>query len=226
LHTGAPASPKGAAKPWEDLVQVALLGMLKAVERFDPERGIRFAGFATPTVVGELRRHFRDHTWPLGVPRRLKYLHVSLGRARHDLAGSLDREPTVDELARYLQVTAEEVLEVLEAGTAYHTGPIRPDVDTDHEREPAVVGSDEDELIDANDRMLVRGLLGSLAPRERTILYLRYFGGLSQREIADRLGVSQVHVWRLLRQSLQQLRGKLDDGSADQSRVGAGRAAC
>jgi RNA polymerase sigma-B factor len=200
----------GRGEPLDDLVQVAMLGLLKAVERFDPERGVAFPAFAMPTVLGELRRHFRDHTWAVRVPRRLKELHVAIGPAREELRNVLGRHPTVDELGQRLHVTADEILEALEAGAAYRTGPLdRPD-DSGEDREPAFVGGDDEGLSGADDRMAIRRLLGALAPRERTIVYLRFFGELTQQEIADRLGMSQVHVSRLLRQSLRQLRSGLD----------------
>jgi RNA polymerase sigma-B factor len=202
---------QGRGEPLDDLVQVALFGVLKAVERFDPERGIAFPAFAMPTVLGELRRHFRDHTWSLRVPRRLKELHISVGRAVEELRASLGRHPTVDELAQRLHVTAEEILEALEAGAAYRTGPLSLPDDADGERDAVALGADDADLVRADDRMGVRRLLGALAPRERTIVYLRFFGELTQQEIADRLGMSQVHVSRLLRQSLQQLRSAVDE---------------
>jgi RNA polymerase sigma-B factor len=206
---------QGRGEPLDDLVQVALLGVLKAVERFDPERGVAFPAFAMPTVMGELRRHFRDHTWSLRVPRRLKELHIAVGRAVEELRGSLGRQPSVDELGRQLHVTSEEILETLEAGAAYRTGTLSQQDDGEVERDPVALGADDDGLVQADDRMAVRRLLGALAPRERTIVYLRFFGELTQQEIADRLGMSQVHVSRLLRQSLHQLRAEVNEVSEE-----------
>ena len=202
---------EGRGEPLDDLVQVAVFGVLKAVERFDPERGVAFPAFAMPTVMGELRRHFRDHTWSLRVPRRLKELHVSVGRAVEELRASLGRQPTVDDLAGRLHVTAEEILEALEAGAAYRTGPLTQQDDAEVEHDPAALGAEDDGLVHADDRMAVRRLLGALPPRERTIVYLRFFGELTQQEIADRLDMSQVHVSRLLRRSLDQLSSEVDD---------------
>jgi RNA polymerase sigma-B factor len=193
-------------EPLEDLLQVAQLGVLKAVERFDPDVGVAFPSFAVPTVLGELRRHFRDCTWSLRVPRRLKELHVSLMRAAERLRHSLGRHPTVEELAEELRITTDEVLEVLDAGAAYRTMPITPaDDDEDDDRESAVLGEIDGEFEHADNRMAIRILLERLEPRERTIVYLRFFGSLTQQEISDRLGLSQVHVSRLLRRSLDQL---------------------
>jgi RNA polymerase sigma-B factor len=203
---------EGRGEPLEDLIQVAQLGVVKAVERYDPEHGAAFPSFAMPTVMGELRRHFRDRTWSLGVPRRLKELHVSLTRAVEQLNHSLGRHPTVDELARELQVTPEEILEGLDAGVAYRTAPLtRPDDDDD--RELAMLGEEDGQLGTADTRMAVRLLLDTLPQRERTIVYLRFFRSLTQQEIADRLGMSQVHVSRLLRNTLARLKSSLDEDS-------------
>ncbi len=203
-------------EPLDDLLQVAQLGVLKAVERFDPAHGAAFPSFAVPTVMGELRRHFRDHTWAMRVPRRLKELHVSLGRAAEHLRHSLGRQPTVDELAEELRVTPDDVLDAFEAGAAYRSSPLDR-ADDDDEREPAVLGEVDIELDRADDRMGVRRLLETLAPRERTIVYLHFFGSLTQQEIGERLGLSQVHVSRLLRRSLEELRVGLDTPDDDDS---------
>jgi RNA polymerase sigma-B factor len=197
-------------EPLEDLLQVAQLGVLKAVERFDPDHGVAFPSFAMPTVLGELRRHFRDCTWSLRVPRRLKELHVSLTRAAERLRHSLGRHPTVEELAEELRISTDDVLEVLDAGAAYRTVPIAPaDDEDDDDRESAALGEIDGEFEHADNRMAIRLLLEALEPRERTIVYLRFFGSLTQQEISDRLGLSQVHVSRLLRRSLDQLQATL-----------------
>jgi RNA polymerase sigma-B factor len=209
---------EGRGEPIDDLIQVAQLGVLKAVERFDPDHGAAFPSFAMPTVMGELRRHFRDRTWSVGVPRRLKELHVSLGRAVEQLNHTLGRQPTVEELAVELRVTPDEILEALDASAAYRTAPIvRPEDDSD--REPAVLGEEDGELAQVDSRMAVRRLLGTLAPRERTIVYLRFFGSLTQQEIAERLGMSQVHVSRLLRQCMSELQSALEDESISENGV-------
>jgi RNA polymerase sigma-B factor len=200
---------EGRGEPLDDLIQVAQLGVLKAVERFDPEHGAAFPSFAMPTVMGELRRHFRDRTWSVGVPRRLKELHVSLARAVEQLNHALGRQPTVEELAAELRVTADDVLEALDAGAAYRTAPLtRPEDDMD--REPAILGEEDGELAQVDSRMAVRRLLDTLPARERTIVYLRFFGSLTQQEIAERLGMSQVHVSRLLRQCMNELQSALE----------------
>jgi RNA polymerase sigma-B factor len=195
---------EGRGEPLEDLVQVGQLGVLKAAERFDPDRGVAFPSFAMPTVMGELRRHFRDATWSVSVPRRMKELHVALGTAVSELGQRLGRQPNVEELAVRVGVTVEDVLDALEAGAAYRSGSLsRPDDDgSDGE---SSIGDDDVDLTRADVRLAARRLLGQLAPRERTIVYLRFFAGLTQQEIADQVGMSQVHVSRLLRQSLAEL---------------------
>ena len=200
----------GRGEPVDDLVQVARLGILKAVERFDPEMGVPFSAFARPTVAGELRRHFRDTTWSVHVPRSLKDLHSGLGKAAAALAGRLGRNPTADELAEDVGYNVEVVLEALELRSAYRPTSISAPIDTDGTTidPPATeADTDVDHTIDA---VVVRELMNELSQRERTILYLRYFGQLSQSEIAERVGISQVHVSRLLRSSVATMRARVD----------------
>lgn len=193
-------------EPLDDLIQVGQLGLLKAVERFDPEVGVSFASYAIPTVMGELRRHFRDATWAVKVPRRVKDLHVDLGNAVDFLSGENGRPPTPDELAEHLGVRVDDVLEALEAGGAYRTSPLVSAVDDDDGRREARALKTDDLLLEgSDDRLLVRQLLSTLPERERTIVELRFYEGLSQSEIAEQVGVSQVHVSRLLRSSLSAL---------------------
>ena len=170
-------------EPLDDLVQVAQLGVLKAVERYEPERGGSFAAFAVPTVLGELKRHFRDTTWTMHVPRRLKDLHVAVAPATDRLVTQLGRPPTIDELAVELGRTVDEVLEAIEAGAAYRPGSLAGDVDMGA-AEPASLGTDDTGLGQVDDRMSVRRLLAALPERERRIVYLRFFRGMSQSAIA------------------------------------------
>jgi RNA polymerase sigma-B factor len=199
----------GRGEPLDDLVQVAQLGVLKAVERFDPDRGSSFRAFASPTVMGELRRHFRDRTWSLGVPRRLKDLHVSLARAVEHLSQTLGHRPSVDELADYLEISADEVLEALDAGSSYRADSLTPSEPDDEELVARVLGEPDGDLVDADTRVTLQEVVASLEPRERTIVYLRFYRALTQQEIADHLGISQVHVSRLLRSSLEELKAAL-----------------
>jgi RNA polymerase sigma-B factor len=214
VHCARRFSNRG--EPIDDLIQVGLLGVLKAVERFDPEVGVSFTTFAIPTVMGELRRHFRDTTWSVRVPRRIKDLHVELGAAVEFLTGELGRSPKIEELGRHLGVSTDEVLEAMEASSAYRAGPLAAPAGDDGREagnESEAVGGDDADLHLADDRLAVRALLRWLEPRERRIVYLRYFEGLSQSQIAERVGVSQVHVSRLLRSSIERLKQKAEGGA-------------
>jgi RNA polymerase sigma-B factor len=201
-------------EPLDDLIQVAQLGLLKAVERFDPAVGVSFASFAIPTVLGELRRHFRDKTWSVKVPRRVKDLHVELAPAIDQLSGDLGRTPRPHELAEHLGVDVDAVLEALDAGAAYRTSPLASpgsaEAGTESRSEDARLKVDDSDLLGADDRMMIRSLLERLPPRERRILELRFYQEMSQSEIAAEVGVSQVHVSRLLRSSLALLQRQLD----------------
>ncbi|MGN6693845.1 MAG: SigB/SigF/SigG family RNA polymerase sigma factor [Aquihabitans sp.] len=197
-------------EPLDDLVQVALLGLVKAVERFDPDKGIPFAGFAVPTVTGELRRHFRDHTWAVKVHRRAKDLHVRIPAISDRLTATLGRTPTPAELAEEIGCGIDELIEALDAGTAYRT------TSTDTVEGGMAASYALDRAIgipsfESEDRLQLAQLLAELPERDRTIIGLRYFEDLSQSEIAERVGVSQVHVSRLLRAALGQMRSSVDD---------------
>lgn len=195
-------------EPLDDLVQVAMLGLVKAVERFDPAKGIPFAGFAVPTITGELRRHFRDTTWAVHVPRRAKDLHVRLPAALERLRNDLGRPPTPDELAEDLSCSPEEVLDALDAGAAYRTAS----TDTPEGAHAAALsGSAIGGGLANEDRVLLEQLLMSLPERQRKIVWLRFFEDLSQSEIAAIVGTSQVHVSRLLRDALRTLQARGGD---------------
>jgi len=201
-------------EPLDDLVQVAQLGLLKAVERFDPAFNVQFATFAMPTVLGELRRHFRDHTWPVRVPRRVKEVYLELSATVEALGHDLGRPPTIDEIAHEMQSTVDDVLEGLEAGTAYRTSSLMAPVDgADDEdaTEAATLGTVDPGLMSADSRLSVHDLMRNLSTRDRMVLYLRYFDGCTQSEIAERIGVSQVHVSRIIRASLGRMRDELAD---------------
>ena len=195
-------------EPFDDLRQVALVGLLKAVERFDPDRGVRFTSFATPTIVGELKRHFRDRGWAVRVPRRLQELHLQIGRLVGTLSQELGRPPTTAELADRAAVTEEEVLESMEAATLYRLSSLDVTRVDDDGLEVAVgsrLGADDPEFGSVETRVEVRELLRQLPEREQQIVYLRFFEGLTQAEIAERVGLSQMHVSRLLARSLDAL---------------------
>ena len=186
-------------EPFDDLVQVAHIGLLKAIDRFDPTLGINFGAYATPTIVGELRRHFRDFTWSVHVPRRTKDMRVSVNTAREDLTNFLGRSPRVSEIATHLKVSTDSVIGVLEANNAYRAYSI----DRAGTDRATVADSNFDDVL---NREVISNLLDQLSPRQRKILYLRFFEELSQEQIAEQIGTSQVHVGRLIEASLAQLR--------------------
>lgn len=205
---------EGRGEPLADLAQVAQLGLLKAVERFDPEHGAPFAAFAQPTVVGELRRYFRDATWSVRVPRRLKDLYVAVGPATQALTQQLGRRPTVDEIARHLACTEDEVLSALEASAGYRSSSLAALTDDDRTaRDTSYLGLEDLGYDAAEARMMVERLMETLSERERTILHLRFFEHLSQEEISQKIGISQVHVSRLIRASLDRLRERVSSDS-------------
>ncbi|MGH9188905.1 MAG: RNA polymerase sigma factor SigF [Acidimicrobiales bacterium] len=199
-------------EPLDDLVQVASLGLLKAVDRFDPERGLEFSTYATPTIVGELKRHFRDKGWAVRVPRRVQELHLRLGTVVSELSQERGRSPTVAEIALAAGVSEEDVLEAIEAGHAYRFTSI--DAPTGEEGDGGMsgqLGEDDPRLADSENRAILSPLLARFPQREQMILHLRFFEGLTQSEIASRLGISQMHVSRLLARSLAQLRATAEE---------------
>jgi RNA polymerase sigma-B factor len=194
---------------FDDLRQVALVGLLKAVERFEPDRGLRFSTFATPTIVGELKRHFRDRGWALRVPRRVQELHLQLVKVVGTLSQELGRSPTPDEIARRTGTRVEDVLEAMEAGGVYRLASLDAALANEERTSldlSARLGEDEPEFEGVEQREELADLLSALPPRERRIVYLRFFDGLTQSEIANEVGISQMHVSRLLTKSLESLR--------------------
>ena len=191
----------------DDLQQVALVGLLKAVERFEPDRGLQFSSFATPTIVGELKRHFRDRGWAVRVPRRIQELRLELDRTVNDLTQELGRPPTPGEIAQRAGVLEEEVLESMEAGSLYRLASIDAGAgDSESPNSPAQRLGDVDEaLIAVDERVTLSEMLAVLPERQQQIVYLRFFEGLTQSEIAERIGISQMHVSRLLVRSLETL---------------------
>jgi RNA polymerase sigma-B factor len=205
-------------EPFDDLFQVAQMGMVKAVDRFDPDHGVAFSTFAVPTMLGELRRHFRDRTWSLRVPRRAKELHLEMTGAVERLQQRLQRAPSVDEIAIEMGATVEDVLEAMEAGAAYRTSSIVPPDSggDDSAVESSLLWSDDADLERAEQRVALRQLLSNLPERERQILYMRFYEDRTQSEIAEEVGMSQVHVSRLLRSSFEQLRRIVRDANASE----------
>lgn len=201
-------------EPLDDLIQVAALGLLKAVDRFDPERGLEFSTYATPTIVGELKRHFRDKGWAVRVPRRVQELHLRLAGVVGSLSQELGRSPTIGEIAQAAGVSEEEVLEAIEAGHAYRfTSLDAPSGSDDESSLSAELGAEDKRLVESEHRVTLSPLIAQFPPRERMILHLRFFEGLTQSEIAGRLGISQMHVSRLLARALAQLRTQAEDDS-------------
>lgn len=208
---------KDRGEPVEDLVQVGSVGLLKAIDRFDVDRGVEFSTYATPTIVGELKRYFRDKGWAVRVPRRLQELSLRMNKIVAQLTQELGRSPTIPELARSAEVSEEEVLEALESGQAYSTTSLdAPSGDDDDAPERVERMGDEDAQLENLEYFAsLAPLIEQLPERERRILYLRFFQGLTQSRIADEVGISQMHVSRLLSRILTFLREGMDDADGD-----------
>jgi len=203
---------EGRGELRDDLVQVARVGLVNAVTRFDVETSSDFVSFAVPTIMGEVRRHFRDNSWSVKVPRRLKELHLRLGVATAELSQRLGRAPTASELAAELELSRDEVVEGLVAGSSYNTLSIDGggSSDEDDVRSIADTLGEVDARMDRiEDREVLRPLLEDLPERERAVLVLRFFESMTQTQIAERVGISQMHVSRLLAKSLAKLRDQL-----------------
>ncbi|MCD0444553.1 SigB/SigF/SigG family RNA polymerase sigma factor [Glycomyces sp. A-F 0318] len=210
-HIAQRFSGKGIAK--DDLVQVASVGLIHAVDRFDPEVGSDFLSYAVPTVMGEVRRHFRDTSWPMRVPRRLQELRISLNQAGGELSQRLGRPPTDAEVAEHLGITEAEVQEGYEARQAYRSVSLDEPPFTDGEQRTTLAESvgEEDaalELVENHESLVP--LIQELPQRERKILALRYYGDMTQTQIAQEVGISQMHVSRLLSRTLEDLREGMD----------------
>lgn len=197
----------------EDLVQVGCLGLIKAIERFDPERGTEFTTYATPTIVGEIKRHFRDKGWAIKVPRRLQEFNASVAKTTEELTSQLGRVPTPDEIAKKLEVSPEDVLEAQELGQSYNLLSIDSELDADDSRKTSslldYLGRDDFQLEQVEDRLALHRAFSSLPSRERLLMYLRFFENRSQSEVAKVLNISQMHVSRLQARSLETMRQAL-----------------
>ena len=199
----------------EDLTQVATVGLINAVDRFDPARGVDFLSYAVPTIMGEVRRHFRDTGWAVRVPRRLQELHLSVSSGIASLSQELGRAPTPTELAGHLGISKDEVYQGLDAGNAYRSSSLDELLTaTDDIPLGAAMGNDDAGLTEVENREAIRPLLEELDERERQILLLRFFRSMTQTQIAEQLGISQMHVSRLLARTLTSLRDRLDSSSA------------
>ncbi len=197
----------GRGEPLDDLMQVATVGLINAVDRFEPDRGSDFFSFAVPTITGEVRRYFRDHGWSTRVPRRLKDLHVAIRSALAELSQQLGRAPRPSEIAERLGLPVSEVIEGLQAGEAYRSSSLDEMLGSGDGKATLgeFIGGLDSELALIDDREALRPLLAQLPPRERTIIALRFFRQLTQTQIAEQVGISQMHVSRVLRQTLAYL---------------------
>ena len=199
----------GRGEPVDDLEQAGTVGLLNAVDRFEPDRGIDFLSYAVPTITGEVRRHFRDRTWSMRVPRRLKDLQSAINSAVSQLSQELNRAPRPSEIAARLGIAVEEVVEGLDAQQAYRSTSLDELVSGADTSLADTLGSADAELDKVEYRQTLAPLLDELPERERTILVLRFFGNMTQTQIADRVGISQMHVSRLLAQTVAGLRRKM-----------------
>ncbi|GLZ39522.1 SigB/SigF/SigG family RNA polymerase sigma factor [Actinokineospora sp. NBRC 105648] len=209
-HIAMRFAHRGVAR--EDLSQVATVGLIHAVDRFDPSRGIDFLSFAVPTIMGEVRRYFRDTAWSVRVPRRLKELHLTISAASNELSQRLGRAPTPSEIATHLDMSREEVYEGLEAGQVYQSVSLDEALssgDPDSDQLADTLGEDDSALLGIEDHESLRPLIERLPERERRILMLRFFKNMTQTQIAEKIGVSQMHVSRLLARTLETLRAGL-----------------
>jgi len=203
---------RNRGEPLEDLVQVGTIGLIKSVDRFDTDRGVEFSTYATPTIIGEIKRHFRDKGWAVRVPRRLQELRMQIGSATAELTQSLGRSPTPRELAERIGCSVEDIVEGMESSNAYATLSLDA---TDSSEDGTgsmldLLGVDDEGLAHVEIRESIKPLLAQLPAREKKILLLRFFKNMTQSQIAEEIGVSQMHVSRLLNRTLAQLRASLE----------------
>lgn len=199
---------KNRGEPLDDLIQVGYLGLLKAIDRFDPDRGLEFTTYATPTILGEIKRHFRDKGWSVRVPRRLQELSAKVNQATDTLTTQLQRSPTVEEIADFLDASVDEVLEAMESSSAYSSVPLEGTGSSESDDAPSIIdryATEDSELAFTDDRLIIEEALEGFSPREREVIELRFLKGMTQIEIADKLGISQVQVSRLLRRTLKKI---------------------
>ena len=209
---------RNRGEPYEDLVQVGTIGLLKSIDRFDLERGVEFSTYATPTIIGEIKRYFRDKGWAIRVPRRLQELRMHIGAASAELTQRLGRSPTPRELAELIGCSVEDILEGIESSNAYSTLSLDASDDSE-DGSPTMldaIGIDDEGLEHVEIRESIKPLLDRLGAREKKILLLRFFKNMTQSQIAEEIGVSQMHVSRLLTRTLEQLRTSLEVDSAEE----------
>lgn len=203
---------RNRGEPIDDLIQVGTIGLIKAIDRFDTSRDVEFTTYATPTIIGELKRYFRDKGWAIKVPRRLQELSFRVNQAIDQLTQRLQRSPAILEIAEYLGVTSEEVLEAMETSEAYNFVSLESDRNSDGSDSFSIleyIGKDDHLMAVVDDRTTLASALKHLTPQEQRVLYLRFFQGLTQTEIASQLDISQMQVSRLLRRTLRVMREHL-----------------
>jgi RNA polymerase sigma-B factor len=206
---------RNRGEPFEDLVQVGTIGLIKSIDRFDSDRGVEFSTYATPTIIGEIKRYFRDKGWAIRVPRRLQELRMQIGTSTAELTQTLGRSPTPRELAEHVGCTVEEIVEGIESSNAYSTLSLDANDDAEDGGGSMLdaIGIEDEALEHVEIRESLKPLLDALEPREKRILLLRFFRNKTQTEIAQEIGVSQMHVSRLLSRTLVQLRAALEQPS-------------
>ena len=205
---------KNRGEQVEDLVQVGTIGLIKAIDRFEPERGLEFTTYATPTIMGEIKRHFRDKGWSVRVPRRLQELSAKVQQINEELTRELQRSPSVAEIAERAGANVEDVLEAMESSSAYNSVSLESGSDGDEDSRPIIerYATEDNDLTSSDDRMLLEDAIRDFSKREKDIIRMRFEEGLTQMEIAERLGVSQVQVSRLLRRTLARIHDRIAAG--------------
>ncbi len=204
---------KNRGESLDDLIQVGNIGLIKAIDRFEPERGLEFTTYATPTIMGEIKRHFRDKGWSVRVPRRLQELSAKVNQATDELTKDLQRSPSVQEIAEHLGVSVDEVLEAMESSSAYSSVPLEGGGSGGDQDAPSVIdhyATEDQDLLASDDRMVIEETIKDFSPREQEVIQMRFVEGLTQVEIANRLGVSQVQVSRFLRRTLKKVQDRID----------------
>jgi RNA polymerase sigma-B factor len=204
---------KNRGEPLDDLIQVGTIGLIKAIDRFDPSRGLEFTTYATPTILGEIKRHFRDKGWSVRVPRRLQELSAKVNQANDELTNELSRSPSVEEIAKRVGASVDDVLEAMESSSAYSSVPLEGGGSSDDDDAPSVIdhyATEDENLAASDDRIVLEDAIRDFSPRENDVIRMRFFEGMTQVEIAERLGISQVQVSRLLRRTLRRVQDKID----------------
>lgn len=204
---------KNRGEPLDDLIQVGTIGLIKAIDRFDPSRGLEFTTYATPTILGEIKRHFRDKGWSVRVPRRLQELSAKVNQANDELTNELSRSPSVEEIAKRVGASVDDVLEAMESSSAYSSVPLEGGGSSDDDDAPSVIdhyATEDENLAASDDRIVLEDAIRDFSPREKGVIRMRFFEGMTQVEIAERLGISQVQVSRLLRRTLRRVQDKID----------------